>query len=1105
MLGADLLLALVRGLLLSLTTLQLRAQTYLLHLEVHRLLLVLQSTQLYTTIPSAPEGVHPFLDALMWQHHLAQSVVQACLQHLIARPMLPAGQQLWAAEADVPQGVLQRVRSAAVSVLSLPLQAMTFLLGAIPLPTSQTSPLGDHALLLLLLLINQAPQPAEHVGQQQQPQAASYSHNPFRAALSQLRDADELEKELEGSAGEPQGVQGLQSPGMQRKELLRQSPELVSFAGLYGALSQGTMTEAKASPGFRAYLLVRSDADSLLLPLLELLYATDSSSAPSRMYMVLIILLMLSQDTAWSRQVHRVRLGGRQVSWFRERSLQGTTLGSLLVIMLLRVAHQHLGQTRDAYLLQNTLATLANLAPHVSALSSHAAQRLVAVAGLLVKRLSWLGKLDRKSADTPDGQAMPFSLSDPDNTGEVAAQQALLGDLLRLMLEVIDSVLTAGLGSNPELVYALLHRAEVFESIQLHDRFADVLQPIQVVTDMFSQYIEDARAADPAWEESVAAVMTVIKAGLKRWKPLDNLPGANSFTYEEERAYGARVPTSANWQAMSGHRLQLVSSYGAAHRNDTIALGTSGNFTRSISLAASGSMPTISSLTNGTWTGIGRVLRLTDHLEELEIVQRDLTSSAYPNLHVLQNAAAALDVVQLAGGDTLPYDKVCICSGATPKAVADHPAVLVLRDSDSVQALRLPGVRRLVLVGNGGIALELAHSLRGVEVVWAVKHAHVGDAFFDLDAAQFLLTQMPHIQPGRGQSSGGTAWQQHRGGSATDGAGRAGSEQPAAGQAADQEAGSCSTWGRQPSAGSARGLPEQNGTEQAEIMKPKAFGHAVGPQWTAQLPQTAARSDVAVHHGCEITAVRTLSPSHPPKSEAPSQTDGAAGSVELTPQKRKRDAADGDSWPLEVEFSDGRRLGADLVISAIGVTPNTSWLPKEVPTAIGDGGILVDRNMESSVPGVFAAGDACCIRRPDLDQSHWFQMRLWTQARIMGTWAAQCMVGDLDELSGGFAFELFTHVTRFCGRKVVLLGRYNGQGLEHEPADDMVTYSRAQEAPDPTFIRVLLLRGRMQGAVLIGDTDLEETFEHLILDGLDLSRFGPDLLDPEADLEDFFD
>ena len=76
---------------------------------------------------------------------------------------------------------------------------------------------------------------------------------------------------------------------------------------------------------------------------------------------------------------------------------------------------------------------------------------------------------------------------------------------------------------------------------------------------------------------------------------------------------------------------------------------------------------------------------------------------------------------------------------------------------------------------------------------------------------------------------------------------------------------------------------------------------------------------------------------------------------------------------------------------------------------------------------------------------HMIGPHVMLQARIMGTWAAQCMVGDLDELSGGFAFELFTHVTRFCGRKVVLLGRYNGQGLEHELAEDIITYSRAQE------------------------------------------------------------
>ena len=47
--------------------------------------------------------------------------------------------------------------------------------------------------------------------------------------------------------------------------------------------------------------------------------------------------------------------------------------------------------------------------------------------------------------------------------------------------------------------------------------------------------------------------------------------------------------------------------------------------------------------------------------------------------------------------------------------------------------------------------------------------------------------------------------------------------------------------------------------------------------------------------------------------------------------------------------------------------------------------------------------------------------------------------------------------------------------------------------------------GRMQGALLVGETDLEETFENLILNQMDLSAFGVDLLDPNIDIEDYFD
>jgi hypothetical protein len=45
------------------------------------------------------------------------------------------------------------------------------------------------------------------------------------------------------------------------------------------------------------------------------------------------------------------------------------------------------------------------------------------------------------------------------------------------------------------------------------------------------------------------------------------------------------------------------------------------------------------------------------------------------------------------------------------------------------------------------------------------------------------------------------------------------------------------------------------------------------------------------------------------------------------------------------------------------------------------------------------------------------------QARIMGTFAAQCMhnamAAEDDRLEAGLNFELFTHVTRFYGKKVL--------------------------------------------------------------------------------------
>ena len=55
------------------------------------------------------------------------------------------------------------------------------------------------------------------------------------------------------------------------------------------------------------------------------------------------------------------------------------------------------------------------------------------------------------------------------------------------------------------------------------------------------------------------------------------------------------------------------------------------------------------------------------------------------------------------------------------------------------------------------------------------------------------------------------------------------------------------------------------------------------------------------------------------------------------------------------------------------------------------------------------------------------------------------------------------------------------------------------------YVKVILKNGRLKGCLLIGETDLEETFENLILNELDVGFLGESLLDPGVDIEDYFD
>ena len=60
-------------------------------------------------------------------------------------------------------------------------------------------------------------------------------------------------------------------------------------------------------------------------------------------------------------------------------------------------------------------------------------------------------------------------------------------------------------------------------------------------------------------------------------------------------------------------------------------------------------------------------------------------------------------------------------------------------------------------------------------------------------------------------------------------------------------------------------------------------------------------------------------------------------------------------------------------------------------------------------------------------------------------------------------------------------------------------------SPGVEYVKVVAFKGKVVGALLLGDTGLEEVFENLILDQLDVSALGADLLDPALDLAEYFD
>jgi 3-phenylpropionate/trans-cinnamate dioxygenase ferredoxin reductase component len=192
------------------------------------------------------------------------------------------------------------------------------------------------------------------------------------------------------------------------------------------------------------------------------------------------------------------------------------------------------------------------------------------------------------------------------------------------------------------------------------------------------------------------------------------------------------------------------------------------------------------------------------------------------------------------------------------------------------------------------------------------------------------------------------------------------------------------------------------------------------------------------------------------------------------------EAFEGDTAVKRVRTSDGRMLECDFVVVGVGVRPRTQLA--RLGGLDVDDGILVDEHLQTSRPGVFAAGDVAMAHHPFYAQR--IRIEHWDNALHQGPAAARNMLDRADA---------YDHLPYFFSDQYDVGMEYSGYAR---------TWDRVVFRGDPgsrEFIAFWLTGNRVVAGMNVNVWDVADPIRRLIRDRVTVD--DRQLADPDVPLE----